>query len=45
VKDERHLDKFDRVFAQVFKGMETLQQAIGKPAFPRNGCASSPRNS
>lgn len=25
VKDERHLDKFDEVFAQVFKGMETLR--------------------
>ena len=25
VKDERNLDKFDRVFAHVFKGMETLE--------------------
>src|SRR5437016_12655618 len=24
VKDERHLDRFDRVFGQVFKGLETL---------------------
>ena len=24
VKDERHLDRFDRVFAQVFKGLETV---------------------
>src|SRR5471032_3647782 len=24
VKDERNLDKFDRVFGQVFKGLETL---------------------
>src|SRR5947209_17305400 len=23
VKDERHLDRFDRVFGQVFKGLET----------------------
>src|SRR2546430_17395560 len=23
VKDERHLDRFDRVFGQVFKGIET----------------------
>ena len=28
VKDERNLDKFDRVFAQVFKGLETLGQAL-----------------
>ena len=34
VKDERHLDKFDRVFAQVFKGMETLQQAIEEAGIP-----------
>jgi uncharacterized protein with von Willebrand factor type A (vWA) domain len=25
VKDERHLDKFDRVFGRVFKGLELLQ--------------------
>ncbi|MEM6620696.1 MAG: VWA domain-containing protein [Pseudomonadota bacterium] len=24
VKDERHLDRFDRVFAEVFKGLETV---------------------
>ncbi|MEM9235116.1 MAG: VWA domain-containing protein, partial [Pseudomonadota bacterium] len=24
VKDERHLDKFDRVFAEIFKGIESL---------------------
>ncbi|MEM8597535.1 MAG: VWA domain-containing protein [Pseudomonadota bacterium] len=24
VKDERHLDRYDRVFAQVFKGLETV---------------------
>ena len=24
VKDERHLDRFDRVFGQCFKGIETL---------------------
>src|SRR6478609_10968839 len=34
VKDERHLDKFDQVFAQVFKGMETLQQAIEQAGIP-----------
>ena len=28
VKDERHLDKFDRVFGQVFKGIEHAGEAI-----------------
>src|SRR5206468_8311375 len=28
VKDERNLDKFDRVFAKVFQGMELLEQAL-----------------
>lgn len=28
VKDERNLDKFDRVFGSVFKGLETLEEAI-----------------
>src|SRR5947199_3537037 len=28
VKDERNLDKFDRVFGHVFKGLELLEQAI-----------------
>src|ERR1700730_5603100 len=28
VKDERNLDKFDRVFGHVFKGLETLEGAI-----------------
>ncbi|MES1158999.1 MAG: VWA domain-containing protein, partial [Terricaulis silvestris] len=28
VKDERHLDKFDRVFAHVFKGVENTGEAI-----------------
>lgn len=27
VKDERHIDKFDRVFGQVFKGLEAMQDA------------------
>src|SRR3979409_2377880 len=27
VKDERNLDKFDRVFGHVFKGLETLGEA------------------
>jgi uncharacterized protein with von Willebrand factor type A (vWA) domain len=29
VKDERNLDKFDRVFASVFKGLELLSEAAG----------------
>ena len=33
VKDERHLDRFDRVFAQCFKGLETAGgQAAAGPA-------------
>jgi len=28
VKDERNLDKFDRVFGHVFKGLDLLQQAL-----------------
>jgi hypothetical protein len=28
VKDERHLDKFDRVFAHVFKGLESVADTI-----------------
>jgi uncharacterized protein with von Willebrand factor type A (vWA) domain len=28
VKDERNLDKFDRVFGQVFKGLENLSEAL-----------------
>src|SRR4029078_3195181 len=28
VKDERNLDKFDRVFGHVFKGLELLEEAL-----------------
>src|SRR4029077_11161854 len=28
VKDERNLDRFDRVFGHVFKGLELLQDAL-----------------
>lgn len=28
IKDERNLDKFDRVFAHVFKGLELMQDAL-----------------
>ena len=34
VKDERNLDKFDRVFAQVFKGLETLGEALDEAEIP-----------
>ncbi|MBM3607359.1 MAG: VWA domain-containing protein [Alphaproteobacteria bacterium] len=34
VKDERNLDRFDRVFAQVFKGIEMLAQGDGKADIP-----------
>ena len=28
IKDERHLDRFDQVFAHVFKGLELMQEGI-----------------
>ncbi len=34
VKDERNLDKFDRVFGHVFKGIETLSEATGAVEIP-----------
>lgn len=34
VKDERNLDRFDRVFGQVFKGLETLGQAVERAEIP-----------
>ena len=34
VKDERNLDKFDRVFGHVFKGLESLAQALEKAEIP-----------
>jgi hypothetical protein len=34
VKDERNLDKFDRVFGHVFKGVENLAQALEKAEIP-----------
>src|ERR1700758_734570 len=34
VKDERNLDKFDRVFGTVFKGLESLQDAVGNAEIP-----------
>src|SRR6476646_3490293 len=34
VKDERNLDKFDRVFGTVFKGLENLLEAMEKADIP-----------
>ncbi|POR44226.1 VWA domain-containing protein [Methylobacterium sp. V23] len=34
VKDERNLDRFDRVFGAVFKGIETLGEASAPTAIP-----------
>ena len=36
VKDERHIDKFDRVFAEVFKGLEAVSGSseVGEQAIP-----------
>ncbi|GJD94030.1 vWA domain-containing protein [Methylobacterium iners] len=34
VKDERHLDRFDRVFGTVFKGLETVGEALGPTPVP-----------
>ena len=30
VKDERHLDKFDRVFGYVFKGLDLMSEAVAR---------------
>jgi uncharacterized protein with von Willebrand factor type A (vWA) domain len=35
VKDERNLDKFDRVFGHVFKGLESLAQVLEKAEIPK----------
>ena len=37
VKDERNLDKFDRVFGSVFKGLENLLEALRTPRSRPNG--------
>jgi uncharacterized protein with von Willebrand factor type A (vWA) domain len=36
VKDERHFDKFDQVFGHVFKGIESLSQALGQAEIPED---------
>jgi uncharacterized protein with von Willebrand factor type A (vWA) domain len=39
VKDERNIDKFDKVFSHVFKGLDSLADAVDVQDIPRNGCA------
>ncbi len=34
VKDEGHLDRFDRVFGQVFRGLESVGDAVAPSAIP-----------
>ncbi|MBM1170677.1 vWA domain-containing protein [Microvirga arabica] len=34
VKDERHFDKFDQVFAHVFKGLESMGRAVEETGIP-----------
>lgn len=34
VKDEGHLDRFDRVFGSVFKGLDTVGEAVAPTAIP-----------
>ncbi len=36
VKDERHLDRFDRVFGEVFKGVVSLTEALEAQAIPED---------
>ena len=47
VKDERHIDRFDQVFAHVFKGVEALggesRRRCRQPS-RRSGCAGSPKS-
>jgi hypothetical protein len=44
VKDERHLDLFDRVFAQTFKGLEAVSgEGEGAGAGAAGGMAAPPR--
>ena len=34
MKDEGHLDRFDRVFGSVFRGLETVGEAVAPTAIP-----------
>ena len=42
VKDERHFDRFDRVFAEHFAGRREAVREAASPSCRRNGCSSSP---
>src|ERR1700759_3792321 len=42
VKDERNLDKFDRVFGTVFKGLESLLDAMEKAEIPEGWLRTVP---
>ncbi len=42
VKDERHLDKFDRVFGHVFRGLESARPRGPPPKSRKSGSARSP---
>ena len=42
VKDERNLDKFDRVFGATFKGLESLLDAMDKGSTVGENAASRP---
>ena len=44
VKDERHLDKFDRVFAHCFKGLEPPEGVKPSRTCRKNGCANWPKS-
>ena len=44
VKDERNLDKFDRVFGHVFKGLDLVEQALAAEIPGRVAARSSPKN-
>ena len=44
VKDERNLDKFDRVFGHVFKGLEMLQRRARSGDSRRMAEEARPRN-
>src|ERR1700729_1319347 len=43
VKDERNLDKFDRVFGLVFKGLESLLAGILKADIPEEWLKKAPK--
>ena len=44
VKDERNLDKFDRVFGHVFKGWKCCPSCSSRPTFRKTGCARWPNS-